>query len=242
MSTVNRRGFVEVLGAGALAALTGTEAGFAQEAPAPPAAGAWTGHVVKPLPYAPDAVPGISAQVISWHHGTHYAGYVKKRKQIEEQLARFGPGTAGFDARVYAGVKRDEAFNASGMVLHEVYFDNLGGDGTPTRGPLETALATAFGSLEAWTADLSAIASQATGWALLCLDPSDGRLHNYLVDAHHLGAVWGAVPIIALDVFEHAYYRDFGPDRAAYLKVFFQDLHWGRANARYAAALKATGA
>lgn len=232
MDGLSRRKFVVSAGVAA-AGVFSAQSGLAQPTVDMPGPGL---HQVAALKYPPETVRGISAQVISWHHDTHYAGYVKKRNQIEEQIARLGPGTPGFDGRVYAGIKRDEAFNASGMILHEVYFDNLGGDGKTGGGPAEAALKSVFGSLEAWQADMNALAMQATGWALMCYDPSDGRLHDYLVEAHQLGAIWGAVPIVALDVFEHAYYRDFGPDRAKYLPVFFDNLHWGRINERFRAA------
>lgn len=234
MSSVDRRQFVGAMGVGAASLLAAGGAVFGQAVEAPREAAQ---HQVKPLQYAADSVAGISREVISWHHGTHYAGYVSKRNAIEGQLAKLGPGTEGFDSRVYAGIKRDEAFNASGMILHEVYFDNLGGDGVPGEDIIEAGITAFFGSLERWEADTRAVAGAATGWALLCHDPSDGRLHNYLVDQHQLGAIWGAAPIVALDVFEHAYYRDFGPDRAAYLDVFFKNLHWGRIDRRYREAL-----
>jgi len=230
MSSLDRRQFVSAVGVGAAGVLTGGQAALGQ-------AGAQASvHQVKPLAFAPDALRGISAQVVNLHHGKHYAAYVTKRNEIDAQLAKLNPGGPDFDARVYAGIKRDEAFNASGMILHEVYFDNLGGDGKPGDGPVEAAIKECFGSLEQWVATMKAIGGAATGWALLCLDPSDSRPHAYLVDQHQFGAVWGAVPVVALDVFEHAYYLDYQSDRPKYMGVFFDNLHWGRINERYRAA------
>ena len=74
------------------------------------------------------------------------------------------------------------------------------------------------------------------GWGITCWDPSCGRLVNFTVESHQLGAVWGAVPIIALDCWEHAFYHDYGPDKGKYLDVFFQNLHWGRIDERFRAA------
>lgn len=229
MSSLDRRKFVSAVGAGAVGMFAMGDIAHGQPNPA----GAGGRHQVKPLKFAPNALRGISEQVVTWHHGRHYAGYVTNRNLNEEQIARLGPGTPNFDARVYGGIKRDEAWNASGQILHEVYFDNLGGDGRPGNGPVEQGIVACFGSIEHWVADMTAIAGQATGWALLCYDPSDGRLHNYLVDQHQFHGVWGALVLVALDVFEHAYYHDYGPDRGAYLTAFFENLHWGRINERY---------
>lgn len=229
MSSLDRRKFVSAVGAGAVGMFTMGDIAYGQATPA----GAAGRHQVKPLKFAPGSLRGISEQVVTWHHGRHYAGYVTNRNLNEDQIARLGPGTPNFDPRVYGGIKRDEAWNAAGMILHEVYFDNLGGDGQPGEGAVEQGIVACFGSIERWVADLTAIAGQATGWALLCYDPSDARLHNYLVDQHQFHGVWGALPLVALDVFEHAYYHDYGPDRGSYLKAFFQNLHWGRINERY---------
>ena len=231
---MDRRQFVATFGTGAVGILGAGSLAFGQATTdtsvvmRPPGK-----HEIQPLKFAPNALNGISEQVVTWHHGRHYAGYVNNRNLNEGQLAKFGPGTMDYNARIYAGIKRDEAWNASGMILHEVYFDNLGGDGAPGEGALEAAIVACFGSIDAWKRDLTELGGQATGWALTCHDPSDGRLHNYLVDQHQFHGVWGATPIIALDVFEHAYYHDYGPDRGKYLAAFFQNLHWARLNDLY---------
>ena len=227
---MERRRFCVAGGAAATGALWlgGLAAAHAQEPYQP-------GHHELPaLPYAYNALDGISEEVVRWHHDRHFAGYVKKRNAIEQKLAAMTPGAADFDAEAFAGLKRAETFNASGMILHGIYWDNLGGDGRPDPAlAFVQALTTRFGSADAWQAELRAVALAATGWALCCYDPSDGQLHNYLCDSHHEGAVWGTGVIVALDVFEHAYYRDYGPERAGYLDAFFRNLHWGRLDVRY---------
>jgi len=227
---MERRRFVAASGAAATGALWlgGWSAAEAQE-PYKPGQ-----HELPPLPYAYDALKGISEEVVRWHHDRHFGLYVKNRNAIEEKLAATPPGSAAFDAMTFAGLKRAETFNASGMILHGIYFDGLGGDGTADpKLPLVAAITGRFGSVDAWQAEMRAIALGATGWALCCLDPSDGQLHNYLCDSHNEGAVWGTGVVMALDVFEHAYYHDYGPDRAAYLDAFFQNVHWARNDARY---------
>jgi Fe-Mn family superoxide dismutase len=113
----------------------------------------------------------------------------------------------------------------------------LGGDGDPQKGPeVVAAIEREFGSLDAWKADFkaTALAAKLSGWALLVYDQLySGRLLNVLVDEHHYGAIWGGIPLIACDVFEHAYYHKDGPARARYVDNFLAHLHWGRINERY---------
>ena len=193
---------------------------------------------VMPLPYAYDALKGLSQQVVTWHHDTHYAGYVKNRNAIEKALAAMDPQSATFNAGTFAGLKKQETFNTCGQILHEVYFSNLGGDGQADPNlKVAAALQRDFGSLAAWQADLRATAMGAgIGWGVTCWDPSSGRLINFLVELHQMGAIWAAVPIVALDGWEHAFYHDYGPSKNKYFDVFFQNLHWGRIDARFTAA------
>ena len=192
---------------------------------------------VMPLPFAAGSLKGISEQLITWHHDRHYAGYVKNRNDIERQLARMKPSADDFDAKHYGGLKRQLSFHTCGQILHENYFTVLGGDGQAgADSPVAQALRRDFGSLEAWRADLRATADAAgIGWGVTCYDRSSGRLVNYLVELHQNGAIWNAAPVVALDGWEHAYYRDYGPNKGEYLDAFFANLHWGRINAVYQA-------
>jgi superoxide dismutase, Fe-Mn family len=193
-----------------------------------------TTFVPKPLLYAYTALKGISERVLTWHHTKHYAGYVSKRNEIEAELEKVDKTKANANYSAFGELKRKETFNASGQILHEIYFENMGGDGkADDHLPIVKRLIHDFGSLDAWRLDLKMTAAASLGWAILCYDPSDGRLRNFLCDSHHQGAVWGAIPIVALDVFEHAYHADVGPDRPAYLENFFGNLHWGRINERF---------
>lgn len=181
-------------------------------------------HEPRPLPYEPDALHKISRQSVEWHQDTHYASYVKGRDAAERKLAEMHEKDDWTDVR---GVKRNESYNANGQILHEIYFAILGGNGEPDPElPVHARIEKDFGSFEAWVAELKAVAAQARGWAITCWDPSDGRLHVYLTDGHDLGAVWGAQPILPLDVWEHAYYYDHGPNRAAYVEAFLANLNW----------------
>ncbi len=191
-------------------------------------------HKVKPLPYGYDALNGISAQINTWHHDTHYAGYVKKRNEIEKKLETVDRAVANASYSEYGEMKRRETFNASGQILHEIYWDVMGGNGKAGKAlSVVGVLSKDFGSFDKWKEDFIACAKASLGWAILCYDPSDKRLHNYLCDMHNNGAVWGAVPLIAFDVFEHAYYYDYGPDRAKYIEAFLSNLKWEAVEARF---------
>lgn len=176
-------------------------------------------HEIKPLKFDPKSLKGISEKQITLHHDRHYAAYVNGRNKVEEALK------AGNVPNMRA-LKKDESHNASGMALHEVYFRHLGGSGGRPSGKLLRKIEADFGSFEKWKEQFIACASAARGWALLCHDWSDMRLHNYVVDFHDEGAVWGSSAIFALDVWEHAYYLDFGPDRAKYIEAFFSNIDW----------------
>jgi len=185
---------------------------------------------VKPLPFPYDALEGISEKQIRYHHDRHYASYVKNRNDIEEKLKE---ARDKGDFSAIRALKLNESHNASGMILHEIYFDCLGGKGgLPTR-KLADKINKDFGSYENWKKEFIAMAKSSRGWVLLCFDPSDNRLHNFNVDFHDIGAVWGSVPILALDLWEHAYYLDYGPDREKYIEAFFKNINWERINEKF---------
>jgi Fe-Mn family superoxide dismutase len=122
-------------------------------------------------------------------------------------------------------------------LLHDLYWQVLGGDGDPNKGPeIKAAIEKDFGSFDKWKADAkaSALAAKLSGWGLLVFDSLySQRLLNILVDEHQYGAIWGAIPLVAIDVFEHAYYHKDGAKRAAYIDNVIANLHWGRINERY---------
>lgn len=174
---------------------------------------------VKPLKFDPKSLKGISEKQITLHHDKHYASYITARNKIEETLKKG-------ELEHIRELKKNESHNASGQVLHEVYFDSLGGKGGEASGALAKKIKEDFGSYENWKKEFMACASVARGWVLLCYDWTDRRLHNYIVDFHDEGAVWGSSAIFALDLWEHAYYLDYGPDKAKYIEAFFNNVDW----------------
>ena len=187
----------------------------------------------KPLPYAPDALKGMSEKTLAIHHDKLYAGYVAKKNEISEKLSALSRGgdvsSANQSYSELRALKDGETFAVNGVYLHEYYFDTLGGDGMAS-GPLVDALAAKYGSLENFVAYFSACGLAARGWVVLCWDLQDKSLKVYNADAHNQGGVWGCLPILVLDVYEHAYFIDYGSDRKAYIADWWKNLNWAKAN------------
>jgi Fe-Mn family superoxide dismutase len=197
-------------------------------------------HVVKPLPYSNDAMEKdpskrIGAKTMEIHHDKLYAGYVNKRNEIEEGLAKVDRTKANQIYSEMRGLKHEETFAANGQILHEIYFAILGGDGQET-GDVVDKIKEDFGTLAAWREDFIASAMCARGWVVLAYDPTDGRLHNFIGDAQNQGGVWGAIPVLNCDTYEHSYFIDYGSDRKTYVEAFMRNINWAEVNRRYLAA------
>lgn len=181
----------------------------------------------QPLPYS--QLTGISAKTLEVHHDKLYVGYVNKRNEIEQALATADRSAANGTYSAFGELKRQESFAADAMILHEAYFNVLGGDGQAA-GELVAQIEKDFGSLDAWVTDFKACGLVARGWVVLAYDLNDGRLHNYVCDAHNQGGIWGALPVIVLDTYEHAYMMDYGSDRKAYIETYMSQINWAEAN------------
>jgi Fe-Mn family superoxide dismutase len=195
-----------------------------------------------PRPYSDDEAKSLLKNVVSpettdWHYNKHHKGYVTALNTIENALSTADRSKANGNYSEIGELKRRLTWNHSGALLHDVYWSNMGGDGDPSKGPeVVAAIEKEFGSLEKWKEDFKAAAFSAklSGWGLLVFDKLySGRLLNVLVDEHQYGAIWGGIPLIACDVFEHAYYHKDGPGRAAYINNFLATLHWDRINERF---------
>lgn len=175
-------------------------------------------------------LPGLSERQIDQHYNTLYKGYVNKIGEIEDKLkgADFAAANATYsDLRE---LKREEVFTTNAIRLHEAYFDNLGGSGQPG-GNIKRLIDEDFGSFEQWEKEFRACGMAARGWVALVYDVMDGRLHTYLSDIHSDG-VWGAIPLLILDVYEHAYFIDYGVARKDYLDAFMGNVDWDHVNAQ----------
>jgi Fe-Mn family superoxide dismutase len=174
---------------------------------------------------------GISRTTIEAHHRL-YQGYVSKRNEILGLLATVDLAAANQVYSEIRALKVDLTFAIGGIKNHELYFEHLGGQGGNPAGPIRRLIARDFGSAEAWRADLKASGMGGRGWAWTAYDWDEGRLFNYVGDAQNTFPVWNATPLVALDVYEHAYVLDFQNDRAAYIDAFFANLDWGVVNDR----------
>lgn len=188
-------------------------------------------HQVEPLPFG--ELKGISAKTNEIHHDKLYAGYVNKRNEIEEALKNADLTTANQIYSVWRGLKEGETFAANGMILHQVFFSILGGDGNPGDCALKAEIKAQWGTWGRFVDEFTATGMAARGWAILAYDPSDDKLHIYGADAQNHGGVWGSTPLLPCDVYEHAYFADFGSDRKAYIAAFFENVNWGTVNARF---------
>lgn len=194
-------------------------------------------HTPKSYPF-PGGLDGISENQLAQHRDTLYVGYVNKLNEIEEKLGLADRAKANATFSDIRELKKEEVFATNGIYLHEYYFGNLKRGGGEPSGKVAERLARDFGSVEAWKADLRACGISARGWVALALNLEDGKLHHYLCDVHDVGGVWNAVPVLVLDVYEHAYMIDHGVRRAAYLDAFMKNIDWGMVGARLEKALK----
>ena len=190
-------------------------------------------YQAKPLPFTKDLF-GISKKAMEIHHDKLYVGYVNKMIEIAgklKEIAQTGVGqeTANQTYSDLRALRDGETFATNGVYLHEHYFHVLGGNGKPA-GSLAKAIEEKWGSLEKFIAFFSATGMAVRGWVVLSWDTHIGRLKIYGADAHNQGGVWGCIPLIVLDVYEHAYFIDYGSDRKAYIQDFWKNLNWDAAN------------
>jgi Fe-Mn family superoxide dismutase len=205
----------------------------AEEPPAGPASALAGGA---PVPLAYEALPGfLSKEQVGLHHAKHYGGALKALLAIEER-AYAAEGVRDAAARRELG--RAQSEKANSVLLHELYFAGLTPVAADPGDDLRTALTRRFGSLDRWRADLEACALAANGWAMLALHPLNGRLYHVVSDAHDVGPLWLARPLLLIDMYEHAYYVDYRNDRAAYVKAWFAHVDWNEAERRRRAAAR----
>lgn len=181
---------------------------------------------------------GFSKQMLE-NHFTLYQGYVTNTNKLADILSQMLKDGKTATPE-YAELKRRFGWELNGMRLHEYYFDNLGGkEQLGSKLALYGAIEKQFGSYANWEADFRAAGSmRGIGWTLLYLDGSNGSLYNDWINEHDMGHLAGCVPIVVLDVFEHAYMLDYGLKRADYIAAFMKNINWNEASTRYDKAQK----
>src|SRR5882762_552429 len=191
--------------------------------------------LARPISFKPPRLKGLSARLIASHYENNYGAAVRRLNAIRGDLSSLDPATApGFRLN---GLKREELIATNSMMLHEVYFDSLGekGGGDPT-GELAHAIARDFGSIAKWRAEFVAMGKAlggGSGWVLLTRSPRDGTLVNVWA-ADHTHSLAGGTPVLALDMYEHAYHIDFGSNAGGYVDAFMANIAWERIAARFA--------
>jgi Fe-Mn family superoxide dismutase len=172
---------------------------------------------------------GISRESIEAHYKL-YEGYVNKRNEILGELASVDLAAANQVYSQIRSLKVELSFAIGGIKNHEIYFDHLGGDGGEPDGLVGQLIKRDFGSADEWRRDLKASGMAARGWAWTAYDWDEGRLFNYVGDTQNTYPIWNATPLVALDVYEHAYFLDFQTDRASYIDTFLANLDWAVVN------------
>lgn len=156
-----------------------------------------------------------------------YEGYVDKINEIDRILANNPDrGNANATFSFFRECKRGETYALDGVILHELYFENMGGR---VNRPSQTALKQLemyFGRYEYWAEDFIATAKASRGWAILCYDQRSCRLRNISLDAHDLGIIAYSAPVLVLDVYEHAYFLQYADNKTGYINRFMENINW----------------
>jgi superoxide dismutase, Fe-Mn family len=197
-------------------------------------------YALKQIGCRPWTLNGLSLKLVESHYENNYGGALRRLNAIAAQLEALDFAQA--PGHVLNGLKREQLVALNSTLLHELYFSCLGGDGVATQG-MAQILARDFGSLERWRAEFRAMGyalGGGSGWVVLSYVPRDGRLINQYA-AEHSQSVASGVPILALDMYEHAYHLDFGANAKAYVDTFFRNLDWPALEQRYEDAAKVAG-
>lgn len=239
MSKITRRTAIESMLAGSAgAALTGIHI-EAQTT----ATSAFRGqHQIKPLPFDATKLKGLSEKLIRSHWENNYSGAVKALNAVEQRLSAL-LSDKDLPAYVYGDLKREELVRIGSVVLHEIYFGNLGSDGKAA-GEILNALKQTWGSYELWEAEFKRTGNAlggGSGWVILAHNFHTGELHNYWSWDHMHNAPFSR-PLLAMDMYEHSYQMDYGAAAGKYIDAFMQNVNWEEVSHRFTAAQKAAAA
>lgn len=245
MSEITRREFLAVTTSAAALTALASETGAAEllsevnnmSSSIPSAFAA--NHEIKPLPFDPAKLDGLSEKLIRSHWENNYGGSVKALNAVKQKLASF-LDDANLPAFIYNDLKREHLIRTGSVVLHELYFGNLGGTGKADAA-LQKALADAFGSFDAWEKEfrrMGAGLGGGSGWVVLGYNLHSGLLENYW-QWDHCHAPSATLPLLVMDMYEHSYQMDYGAAAPAYVDAFFRNIHWETVSVRLEKALKA---
>jgi Fe-Mn family superoxide dismutase len=182
------------------------------------------GHEPEPLPFDPSKLRGLSERLVRSHHENNYTGAVKRLNAIQQQLGQLPRDAAPYQV---GSLKREELIATNSMVLHEVYFGNLGGDGK-AGGTIADLIRAHYGSVEVWEHEFRRTGlslAGGSGWVILAFDPHGKGVHTYWSWDHMHSLAWG-VPLLVMDMYEHSYAIDYGADARGYIDAFFRNIRW----------------
>ncbi|GMV58969.1 superoxide dismutase [Betaproteobacteria bacterium PRO7] len=189
-------------------------------------------YCIAPLYCRPWTLNGISPRLIESHYENHYGGAIRRLNALTAEIDALDPSAVS--PSVIQRLKRDELSLLNSTLLHELYFASLGGDGRSVPAPVADALERSFGSVARWRAEFTAMAqalSSESGWVVLSHLPRDGGLTHHIA-RDSTESVAGAIPILALDMYEHAYQLEFGANADAYIAAFMRNIDWPAVQAR----------
>jgi Fe-Mn family superoxide dismutase len=236
---LSRRSFVTTTGIAALS-LSAVDALAATAADTKPAgeirAAFGYQHPVKPLPFSASSLKGISEKLIQSHWENNYSGAVKALNVLRGRIAQ-AMTDPDLPPYIYTGLKREQSLRTGSIVLHELYFGNLGGDGKASA-ELRTRLAASFGSYDAWESEFRRIGmglAGGSGWVMLGYNRGLGLLENSWMSDHSTAPA-NTTPILMMDMYEHAFQMDYGAAAAKYVDAFFANIQWDAVATRLKAA------
>lgn len=189
-------------------------------------------HAMKPLPYAASSMNGLSTRIIESHWSNNYGGSVRALNAVNERLKE-ALAESDVPAFIYNDLKREHLMRTGSVILHELYFDNLGGDGTAA-GDARSLIASSFGEFDRWETEYRKIAAGlggGSGWVILGYNRHFQCLENYWM-ADHMHSPATTVPLLVMDMYEHSYQMDFGAATARYIDAFFANINWDEVMAR----------
>lgn len=191
-------------------------------------------HVLPDLPYAYNALePHYDEQTVRLHHDAHHKAYVDGLNNAEVKLAE---AREKGDFALVKHWERELAFHGSGHILHTLFWDNMKPNGGgPATGNVAGRIDKDFGGFESFKKQLSAaaVAVEGSGWALLCWNPVFKKLEILTAEKHQNLTQWGVVPLLAIDVWEHAYYLKYQNKRAAFVEAWWNLVNWDDVNKRF---------
>ena len=188
---------------------------------------------LRPKTFDFNSVKGISIKQLDEHYKL-YAGYVSKLNEIWNTPyipANYTDSNATYSKM--RSLKLGETYSLDGVKLHNLYFENMTGGSNTPYGPIYNAIIDEFSNYDTFISYLTNVGLSMRGWVVLTIDLLDNKLHIVGSDSHDTGAIWLSYPILIMDVYEHAYFMDFGTDRKKYISTFIENINWNVLNERF---------